>query len=129
MPPTKLTRDDAYEEMGSIYQLIQIDALNKALKENGIADAAARKSICEHFIFTMSNFHDQCWMEAEGQPRVYPLLAFSTGSLRSEQGGDELGEVYLQPEYFAFHEYAFGNCGYYFDEHGEDLGDITTGVG
>ena len=35
MAETKLTRDDAYEEMASTYQCLQIDALNNALKENG----------------------------------------------------------------------------------------------
>ena len=36
---TKLVRDEAYEEMGSSYECVQVAALDSALQEHGVSDA------------------------------------------------------------------------------------------
>lgn len=127
MAETRLSRDDAYEEMASTYQCIQIDNLNNALKEHGVDDPAIRRKICEHFVFAMGNFHDQYWFEAEGR-RVYPLLCFSTRFLNVDTDVGQLGDVYAPSDMFAYHEYAFGNNSWYFDDHDEDASEISLGV-
>ena len=126
MSQTKLTRDDAYEEMASTYQCIQIDMLNMALKENGVDDVATRRAVCEEFLFGMGNLHDQYWFEAEGQ-RVHPLLCFSPRFLNADTDIDQLGDVYAPSEMFAFHEHAFGNNSWYFDDNSEDASEISFG--
>ena len=126
MPETRLIRDDAYEEMAATYQCIQIDELNNALKDNGIEDVAVRRKICERFLFAMGNFHDQYWFETEGK-RVHPLLCFSSQFLNVDSDVNAIGDVYTPSELFAFHEYAFGNNVYYFEEHNEDVSDINMG--
>ena len=127
MPETTLVRDDAYEEMGSAYQCIQIDNLNQALKDHGISDKAMRHKICEQFVFAMGNFHDQYWFEADGR-RVHPLLCFSTEFLNVDTDVNQLGDVYAPSDMYAFHEYAFGNNSWYFDDHNEDVSEISLGV-
>ncbi|MBC8352430.1 MAG: hypothetical protein H8E66_10610 [Planctomycetes bacterium] len=124
---TKLIRDDAYEEMGSAYQCIQINNLNGALKDHGISDAAVRRKICEQFVFAMGNFHDQYWFESEGQ-RVYPLLCFSPRLLNVYSDVNQLGDVFAPSDMFAYREYAFGNNSWYFDDHNEDASEIPLGV-
>ena len=126
MAETKLTRDDAYEEMASNYQCLQIDALNSTLTENGIDDVALRRNICEQFTFAIGNFHDQYWFDSDGQ-RVCPILCFSPRFLNTDTDVTQLGDVYAPSEMFAFHEYAFGNNAWYFDEHDEDASEIQHG--
>ena len=127
MGETKLTRDDAYEEMASTYQCLQIDALNNALKENGVDDVALRRKVCEQFTFAMGNLHDQHWFDSEGQ-RVHPLLCFSPRFLNTDTDVTQLGDVYAPSDMYAFHEYAFGNNAWYFDEQNEDASEIQHGV-
>jgi hypothetical protein len=75
----------------------------------------------------MGNLHDQYWFESEGQ-RVYPLLCFSTRFLSVDTDVGQLGNVYAPSEMFAYHEYAFGNSSWYFDDHHEDASEISLGV-
>jgi len=124
---TQLIRSDAFEEMASAYQCIQIDVLNNVLKEHGISDVAIRREICDDFLFQMGEFHDQCWFEAE-EERVYPLLCFSTEFLSQSSSEKQLGNVYVPSEMFAFHEYADGNITWYFDDNQENADEIKRGI-
>jgi hypothetical protein len=108
--PTQLVRDDAYEQMGHAYICVQIAALDAALQQAGVTDPAVRQQICESFVFNMGNIHDQGWFKPspESEP-VYPLLCFSKRFLNSDTPLDQLGPVYAQSQFFAYHEAAFGN--------------------
>src|SRR4051812_16463202 len=107
--PTRLVRDDAYEEMGSAYQCVLIAALDAALREHGVTSAGRRKKVCEAFVFGLGNFHDQGWLKpsADAEP-VYPLLCFTRRFLNPDTPVERLGPVYAPSPYFAYHEYAFG---------------------
>ena len=123
---TRLVRDDAYEEMGSSYQCLQVAALDVALQKHGVTDAAVRRRVCESFLFDMGNFHDQGWLKssANAEP-VYPLLCFCNRFLNAGTPIGELGEVYAPSEMFAFHEYAFGNACLLYE--GDPSTQIETG--
>ncbi len=125
--PTRLVRDDAYEDMGASYQCLQVATLDAALQENGIADAAVRQKICASFLFTMGNFHDQCWFKpsADSDP-VYPLLCFSKKFLNTDTPIEELGQVYAPSQMFAFHEYAHGNASLLYE--GDPAAEVETGL-
>ncbi len=114
---TRLVRDDAYEEMGSSYQCVQIAALDAALQKHGVADAKVRRKVCESFLFAMGELHDHGWLKpsADSEP-VYPLLCFSRRFLNTNTPVGELGEVYAPSEFFAFHEYAFGSAALLYEE-------------
>lgn len=124
--PTKLVKDDAYEEIAATYQCLQIASLNEALLENGIEDSSKRRAICERFAFDYGVFNDQCWFEANGK-RWNPILAFTTTSVTPTIDIDNLGELYLRSDAFEFHEYAFGNVSWYFEEQNEDASEIRIG--
>ncbi|OJW20851.1 MAG: hypothetical protein BGO49_28995 [Planctomycetales bacterium 71-10] len=124
--PTKLVRDDAYEEMGAAYQCILLDRLDGVLKEHGVDDPTAREEIGRGFLAAMGNFHDQGWFKAEADgARLYPLLGFSTEFLNTDTAPDAIGDVYVPSESFSFHEYAFGCADAYFS--GDPAGRIETG--
>jgi hypothetical protein len=124
--PTLLVRDDAYEEMGLSYQCVQIATLDAALQEHGIADPGLRQQICESYIFNMGNFHDQGWFKASAEAdRVFPLLCFSKRFLNTDTPVDQLGPLYAQAMFFAYHESAFGNVGAFYE--GEPAAKVETG--
>ena len=124
---TRLVRDDAYDEMGSSYQCLQVATLDAALQENGIDDADVRRKVCESFLFAMGNFHDQYWMKPtlDGEA-VYPLLCFSRKLLDTDTPVGELGEIFAPSAGFSFHEYAFGNASLLYD--GDPNAHVETGV-
>jgi len=123
---TRLVRDVAYEEMGSSYQCLQVTALDAAMQEHGIADAAVRRQVCESFLFSMGNLHDQGWFKPSADAeRVYPLLCFSKRFLNLDTPIDDLGEVYAPSESFAFHEYAFGNASLLYE--GDPNAEVESG--
>jgi hypothetical protein len=123
-PP--LVRDDDYEQMAASYQCVQIAALDAALQEHGVADAAVRQRICESFIFSMGNFHDQGWFKPSPDAKpVFPLLCFTETFLNTDTPLESLGQVYAPSPMFAFHEYAFGNIGIYFE--GDPGAQVETG--
>jgi hypothetical protein len=123
---TRLVRDDAYEEMGSAYQCLQVATLDAAMQEHGISDPAVRQKVCESFLFAVGNFHDQGWLKpSAGADRVYPLLCFSKRFLNTDTPVGELGEVYAPSEMFAFHEYAFGNAALLYE--GDPNAQVETG--
>ena len=123
---TVLVRDDAYEEMGSAYQCLQVLTLDTALQAQGIVDPAVRQKVCESFLFGMGNFHDQGWLKpsADSEP-VYPLLCFSTRFLNTDTPVTELGNVFAPSSMFAFHEYAFGNAALLYE--GDPNAQVETG--
>ena len=127
MPETTLIRDDFYEEMASEYQCILIHLLNTTLKEQGIGDLETRRAVCEKFLFGMSNFHDQYWMESDGN-RVYPMLCFSSEFLDSDTDVNQLGKVHAPSEMFELHEHAFGNVAWYFDDNDESASELAFGM-
>ncbi len=87
-----LVRDDAYEQMAASYQCVQIAALDAALQEHGIADAAVRQLICESFIFSIGNFHDQAWFKSSPDAKpVYPLLCFTETFLNTDTPLESFG--------------------------------------
>lgn len=123
---TRLVRDDAYEEMGSSYQCLQAATLDAALQENGITDAVVRQKICEAFLFSMGDFHDQGWLKPAAEAdRLYPLLCFSKTFLNTDTPVEELGEVFAPSQMFAFHEYAFGNAALVYA--GDTNAEVETG--
>ncbi len=121
-----IVRDDAYEQMAASYQCVQIATLDAALQEHGIADAAVRQRICESYIFSMGNFHDQGWFKPspEANP-VYPLLCFTETFLNTDTPLESLAQVYAPSPMFAYHECAFGNIGIYFE--GNPGAQVETG--
>lgn len=121
-----LVRDDAYEEMGSAYQCVQISVLDAAMQQHGIDNPDLRKKVAESFLFAMGSFHDQGWFKptAEAEP-VFPLLCFSRKFLNTDTPVGELGEVYAPANMFAFHEYAFASAGLFYD--GDPNALIETG--
>ncbi len=123
---TRLVRDDAYEEMGSSYQCVQVATLDAALQEHGVADAAVRQKVCESFLFEMGNLHDQGWLKpSAGAEPAYPLLCFTRRFLNIDTPVGELGEVYAPSEMFSFHEYAFGNAALLYE--GDPNAQVETG--
>lgn len=124
---TCLVRDSAYEQIGPVYQLLQIDVLNESLKNNGIVDAEVRRKICRDFVFGLGVFHDQHWFVAGGKT-VYPLLCFSQRFLDVDTDAGLLGDVLAPTESFAFHEHACGRVHAYFEERAEETGDILSGL-
>jgi hypothetical protein len=123
---TQLVRDDAYEEMGSAYQCLQVATLDAAMQEHGVTDPAVRQKVCESFLFAMGNFHDQGWLKpsADTEP-VYPLLCFSKQFLNTDTPITELGEVFAPSEMFAFHEYALANAALLYE--GDPNAQVETG--
>src|SRR5262245_51524719 len=119
----EIVRDDAYEEMASTFQCIQLQHLNNVLKENGIASADARRKICEEYLFGLGNFLDQYWFVSGGR-RVYPLLCFSTNFLNTDVTSTDLGTVFAPSPMYSHHEYAFGNASYFFDDNSESIPDL-----
>jgi len=124
--PTRLVRDDAYEEMGTAYQCVLADVLDSALREHGVADAALRQKVCRSFVFNMGCFHDQGWLKAtpDGGP-LYPLLCFTERFLNTDTPVEGLGAVYAPPPLFAFHEYAGGSVDAFFE--GDPAARVETG--
>lgn len=123
---TRLVRDDAYEEMGSSYQCVQVTTLDATLRENGITAAAVRRSICESFLFAMGELHDQGWLKPTSDAeKVYPLLCFSKRFLNADTPVNELGDVFAPSTFFAFHEYAHGNADLLYE--GDPNAHVETG--
>jgi hypothetical protein len=121
-----LVRDDDYEQMATSYQCVQIVALDSALQEHGITDSAVRQKICESFIFSMGNFHDQGWFKpSPDAKRVYPLLCFTETFLNTDMPLESLGQIYAPSPMFAYHEYAFRTVDIYFQ--GDQRAQVETG--
>ena len=98
--------------------------LDVALREHGISDPAARRQVCESFVFRLGEFHDQCWFMAEGRPH-FPLLCFSTRFLNLDTPVEELGTVHAPSAMFSFHEYATGSVAAFYE--GDPAARVETG--
>lgn len=125
----KITVDDErYEALMIDYQITEVARLNEVLKRHGIADPAARQSICAEFSDANGSFLDQGWLQRPSMPDHYwPELVFSTRPLDPQEGLGKIEELLL-PEYASnFHEYVPGAIEYYFEENRESLGSIRVG--
>lgn len=125
--PTRLVRDDEFEEMGAAYQCLQIEILDAALQEEGIADETVRRNVCASFLRSLGVFHDQGWLKPDPDAdRVYPLLCFSRRFLNVDTPIEELGDVYAPSESFSFAEYVSGKV---YHVYGEDPDDkVENGI-
>jgi hypothetical protein len=123
---THLVRDDEYEFMGSSYQRVQVATLDASLRENGVTDAAVRRSICESFLFAMGELHDQGWLKpTPDSDKVYPLLCFTKRFLNTDTPITNLGNVFAPSVFFASHEYAHGNVALVYE--GDPEAHVETG--
>ena len=123
----KIIKENTYEEIDATYQCLEIARLNEVLKQNGIEDVKLREKICGEFIFNSGNFVDSGYYISEGI-KVYPEICFSERSYNEDEGLGEVKELHIPSDYFAFHEHAFGNLGWYFEEHNESIDEIETGI-
>ena len=119
--------DEVYEGIAPHFQCVLIDALNRALKENGVDDAARRRSICEKYIFETSVLLDQDWVKTKEAKRMFPRVCFVDRRLEEDEEADAKAKVYLPAGGFEFHSYAHGSVGYYFDNCKEKLKGVKTG--
>jgi hypothetical protein len=123
----KLVRDEAYDEMGAAYQCVVAATLDAALKKHGMKSAATRRKVAEEFLFALGEFHDTGWLRrADAAAPVYPILSFSEQFLNLDTAPAALGTVYLPSPAFAFHEYAHGCVGAYYD--GDPAAQVETGT-
>jgi hypothetical protein len=123
----KLVRDEAYDVMGAAYQCVVTVTLDEVLKRHGVKSAATRRKVAEEFLFELGDFHDTGWLRpAEGAKPVYPILSFSEQFLNLDTPPAALGTVYLPSPGFAFHEYAHGCVGAYYD--GDPAARVETGT-
>ena len=119
--------EEVYEAVAPAFQCVLIDALNRALKENGVEDAARRRNICDTYVFEMSELLDQDWIKAKDAKRVFPRICFVDRRLEEDEDADAKAKVYLPAGGFEFHSYSHGSVGYYFEECKEKLKDVKTG--
>ena len=94
--------EDTYESVAAEYQYQMIKVLDASMKKQGITKAT-RKAVCEDFAFDFGMLHDQGEIKLAGSKnsngrQFEPIIAFR-----------ENGDLYLVSEFFAWHEYAFGN--------------------
>ena len=109
----KILNEDEYEEMAAAFQCIQIQALYKSLKENGIDSGKIRK-ICEDYSFQLGHTLDNEWIESE-EGNIYPVIGFT----RQPQS-KETNEMYMTNGSFSFSDYAMGNVSWFFDQNDPD---------
>lgn len=122
----RLVRDDAYDEMGTAYQCVLTAVLDAALREHGVKSAANRRKVAESVVFGLGEFHDTGWLRPSGGTNpVYPVLCFSERFLNVETAPAGPGTVYAPSPGFAFHEYAHGSVGAYYD--GDPAAVVETG--
>jgi hypothetical protein len=119
-PKTKSTAD--YEDLATTYQVVQIALLNSILKANGIADKRKRRKICEDFIFDEGVILDEGAFQTERGGKWYaPVLAFTDAPGDPDEGFTRAKKLCTVASDFAgYHEYAFGNVDYFFNESKEE---------
>ena len=116
--------DDLYEELGATFQVVLIDIINRALKDD-VPNSETRKEICGQVMFELGNVLDQCGI-TENDRTFYPVVGFSSVFLNGEAELPAEGDLYLQGSSFSHHEYAGGDVYYYFDEHDESVPDVAV---
>lgn len=108
------------------YQVIEIARLNEVLKENGISDKALRKEICGDYTFGFGDFLDEGYFKVEGK-QVFPEMCFSERPIDADKySAGDIEKLHLPSAMSSFHEAAFGNLDYYFEDNNESLADIKT---
>lgn len=123
------TDDELYEAVAPSFQCALIDALNRALKENGVADAAQRRRVCDQFTFEVGEFLDGGWVRPNGGKKAFPVVAFADRRLEQDEEADAKARLVLPGGGFEYHSYAHGSVGYFFEECGEKLKAVCkTGV-
>lgn len=125
---SKFENNETYEEMASRFQVYLLHWLNDALLKNGVNDADSRKRIIIDFAYPFSIWLDQYWFEGLPNLKVSPCISFSENGPASQLGYDELGKVIFPSEFFSFKEYLNGNLYHYFEELGEDITKIESGL-
>jgi hypothetical protein len=120
-----VVQDDAYEEMASSYQLVEIARLNEVLRRHKVPDRARRK-ICAAYFFEAGVFLDSGWLKAEGK-QVFPTLCFAERPVDPEEGLGGITKLHAPSEFFAFHEYVTGGIVACFDEGAEAIDEIERG--
>lgn len=93
--------------------------LNQVLKAHGISDKRKRRKICEDFIFDQGVILDGGAFQTEPEGKWYgPVLCFV-----ETDGNHDEGEFFRTKKFYklsgdfpGYHEYAFGNLDYFFDE-------------
>ena len=123
----QVQRTDDCEEMAATWQCLEIARLNDVLKASGLANKQLRQEICTRYFLDSGHFLDAGWFECEGR-RVYPEIC--SAERQTPDANENLGRIHtlhLPSDAFAFHEYAHGDIGWYFEEHGEDASSIATG--
>jgi hypothetical protein len=122
-----LSDAEVYEQVAPWFQTVLIDALNRALKENGIDDRDRRRSICDKYIFEISELLDQGWVKHKIGKKAFPRGCFVDRRLEEDEDADAKAKVYLPAGGFEFHSYSYGSVGYYFDDCKEELKEVKTG--
>lgn len=122
----EIVKENSYEETAATYQCLEIARLNEILKKNGLEDVKLREKICGEFIFNSGNFIDSGYFLSEGK-RYYPEICFSERSYDESEGLGGIEKLHIPSDYFAFHEYAFGDIGWYFEEHNQSVDEIEHG--
>ena len=125
MKPFPVKRDDSYEEMAATYQVLEIARLNDVLKKCKLSDKTRRK-ICADYFFDSGVFLDCGWLKASGK-QVFPTLCFAERPVDPDEGLGDIKKLYAPSPFFSFHEYAHGDIHSYFEESGENVGDIEYG--
>ena len=115
---SKTTKVD-YEALAATYQVAEIALLNSVLKGCGVSDRRKRRKICEDFIFSQGLIFDQGAFQKDGK-WYGPVLGYAELQGNPDKGFKKTEKFYKLSEDFAgYHEYAFGNMDYFFDESKE----------
>jgi len=122
----EIIKEDTYEEMAATYQCLEIARLNEVLKRHGITDVALRQQICSDYISDTGYFLDACWFKSGGK-KLYPDLCFAERSAGERGHRGEIEKLHVRSDMFDFHDYAFGDIDWYFEEHNEDASEVETG--
>ena len=121
----KAIEGDLHDPLTATYQTLEMDRLNRTLKDCGIVDVALRRRVCEQYFFAAGYFLDDCWFVQEGR-RFRPGVYFSEIDDKNRETGSAL---FPDPAIGTmFHEYAHGAAAWLFDDHGENADEIETGV-
>jgi hypothetical protein len=110
------TQNAEYEELGATYQVVEIALLNSVLKGCGISDKRKRRKICEEFVFSQGLILDEGAFQEAGK-WYGPVLCYAELRGDPDNGFRKTKTFYKLSEDFAgYHEYAFGNLNYFFND-------------
>jgi hypothetical protein len=110
------SRKPDYEKLGATYQVVEIALLNSVLKGCGITDRRKRRKICEEFVFCHGMIFDEGAFKEAGKWYA-PVLNYT--ELRGDpDGGFRRTKTICRftDDFPGYHEYAFGNMDYFFDD-------------